>query len=79
MLAEGKVRTHCFPSAHVLDVSAQIPAILKGDESVGAVMLQLGVNDTKMRQTETLKRDVRTASQVSMRCIDMKVSEDCFL
>ncbi len=33
-LAEGKVHTHCFPGAHVLDVSAQIPAILKDDESV---------------------------------------------
>uniref|UniRef100_A0A671QCJ1 Uncharacterized protein n=1 Tax=Sinocyclocheilus anshuiensis TaxID=1608454 RepID=A0A671QCJ1_9TELE len=30
-LAEGKVHTHCFPGARVLDVSAQIPAILKGD------------------------------------------------
>ncbi len=36
-LAEGKVHTHCFPGARVLDVSAQIPAILKDDESVGAV------------------------------------------
>ncbi len=39
MLAEGNVRTHCFPGAHVLDVSAQIPAILKGDESVAAVVI----------------------------------------
>ncbi len=37
-LAEGKLRTHCFPGARVLDVSAQIPAILKDDESVGAVV-----------------------------------------
>ncbi len=59
-LAEGKVRTHCFPGARVLDVSAQIPAILKGDESVGAVVLHAGVNDTKVRQTETLKRDFRS-------------------
>ncbi len=29
-LAEGKVHTHCFTGACVLDVSAQIPAILKG-------------------------------------------------
>ncbi len=28
-LAEGKVHTHRFPGARVLDVSAQIPAILK--------------------------------------------------
>ncbi len=28
--AEGKVRAHCcFPGAHVLNVSAQIPAILR--------------------------------------------------
>ncbi len=33
-LAEGKVHTHCFPGARVLDVSAQILAILKDDESV---------------------------------------------
>ncbi len=42
------------------DVSAQIPAILKDDESVGAVVLHAGVNDTKLRQTETLKRDFRS-------------------
>ncbi len=59
-LAEGKVRTLCFPGAHVLYVSAQIPAILKGDESIAAVVIHAGVNDTKMRQTETLKRDFRS-------------------
>ncbi len=58
--AEGKVRTHCFPGARVLDVSAQIPTILKGDESIAAVVIHAGVNDTKMRQTETLKRDFRS-------------------
>ncbi len=31
-LAEGKVHTHCLPGARVLDVSVQIPAILKDDE-----------------------------------------------
>ncbi len=59
-LAEGKVHTHCFPGARVFDVSAQIPAILKEDESVAAVVIHAGVNDTKLRQTETLKRDFRT-------------------
>ncbi len=59
-LAKGKVHTHCFPGARVLDVSAQIPAILKDDESVRAVVLHAGVNDTKLRQTETLKRDFRS-------------------
>ncbi len=62
MLAEGKVHTHCFSGARVLDVSAQIPAILK-DESiaaVAAVVIHTGVNDTKLRQTETLKRDFRS-------------------
>ncbi len=59
-LAEGKVHTHCFPGARVLDVSAQISAILKDDESVAAVVIHAGVNDTKLRQTETLKRDFRS-------------------
>ncbi len=59
-LAEGKVHTHCFPGARVLDVSAQIPAILKSDESIGAVVLHAGVKDTKLQQTETLKRDFRS-------------------
>ncbi len=54
-LAEDKVRTHCFPGALVLNVSAQIPVIPKGDESVAAVVIHVGVNDTKMRQTEPLK------------------------
>uniref|UniRef100_A0A671QL14 SGNH hydrolase-type esterase domain-containing protein n=1 Tax=Sinocyclocheilus anshuiensis TaxID=1608454 RepID=A0A671QL14_9TELE len=57
-LAEGK-HTHCFPGGRVLNVFAQIPAILKGDESPGA-MLHTGVNDTKLRQTETLKRDFKS-------------------
>ncbi|XP_059393365.1 uncharacterized protein LOC132126252 [Carassius carassius] len=59
-LAEGKVHTHCFPGARVLDVSAQIPAILKADESPRAVVLHAGVNDTTLRQTETLKWDFRS-------------------
>ncbi len=59
-LAKGKVHTHCFPGACVLYVSAQIPAILNGDESVAAVVIHAGVNDTKLRQTETLKRDFRS-------------------
>ncbi len=59
-LAEGKVHTHCFPGACILDVSAQIPAILKDDERVAAVVIHVGVNDTKLRQTETLKRDFRS-------------------
>ncbi len=59
-LAEGKVHTHCFPGASVLNVSAQIDTILKEDESFGSVVLHAGVNDTKLRQTETLKRDFRS-------------------
>ncbi len=54
------MHTHCFPGARVLDVSAQIPAILKDDESVAAVLIHMGVNDTKLRQTETLKRDFKS-------------------
>ncbi|KAL0199128.1 hypothetical protein M9458_007668, partial [Cirrhinus mrigala] len=34
-----------------------IPAILKDGESIGAIVLHAGVNDTKLRQTEVLKRD----------------------
>ncbi len=59
-LAEGKVHTHCFLGARILNVSAQIPAVLKGDESVGLVVLHAGVNDTKLWQTETLKKDFRS-------------------
>ncbi len=58
-LAEGKVHTHCLPGARVLDVSVQIPAILKDDESVAAVVIHAGANDTKLRQTETLKRGLQ--------------------
>ncbi len=57
---EGKVHTHCLPGARVLDVSAQIPAILKEDESTAAVVIHTGANDTKLRQTETLKKDFRS-------------------
>ncbi|XP_056616206.1 uncharacterized protein LOC130431283 isoform X1 [Triplophysa dalaica] len=57
---EGKVRTHCFPGARVLDVSAQVTSILKEDARVGAVVLHAGVNDVRMRQSEILKRDFRS-------------------
>ncbi len=59
-LAEGKVHTHGLPGARVLDVSVQISAILKDDESVAAVVIHAGANDTKLRQTKTLKRDFRS-------------------
>ncbi len=52
------MHTHCLTGACVLDVSVQIPAILKDDESVAAVVIHAGANDTKLRQTETLKRDL---------------------
>ncbi len=42
-LAEGKVHTHCLPGARVLDVSVQIPAILKDDESIAAVVIHAGL------------------------------------
>ncbi len=62
-LAEGKMHTHCFPGARVLDVSVYIPAILNDDESIAAAVIHaggLGVNDTKLQQTETPKRDFRS-------------------
>ncbi|KAG1929683.1 hypothetical protein F2P79_022851 [Pimephales promelas] len=46
---KDKVRTHCFPGAHVLDVVAQVPEILNGDECVGAVVLNVGANDIRLR------------------------------
>ncbi len=42
-LAEGKVHSLLFPWCSVLDVSAQIPAILKDDESIAAVVIQRGL------------------------------------
>ncbi|KAG1949142.1 hypothetical protein F2P79_011955 [Pimephales promelas] len=57
---KGKVRTHCFPGARVLDVAAQVPEILNGDERVGAVVLHAGTNDIRLRQTEVLKKDYRS-------------------
>ncbi|XP_056099086.1 uncharacterized protein LOC130077779 [Rhinichthys klamathensis goyatoka] len=56
-LGKGKVRSHCFPGARVLDIAAQVPEILTGDERVGAVVLHAGGSDVRLRQTEVLKRD----------------------
>ncbi|XP_026056608.1 uncharacterized protein LOC113042195 isoform X2 [Carassius auratus] len=56
MLAEGKVHTHCFPGAHVLDISAQIPVILKGEGSIGVDMLHAGVNDNAAADGDTEER-----------------------
>ncbi|KAG1935614.1 hypothetical protein F2P79_019155 [Pimephales promelas] len=46
---KDKVCTHCSPGAHVLDVAAQVPEILNGDERVGAVVLNVGANDIRLR------------------------------
>ncbi|KAK3509648.1 hypothetical protein QTP70_008082 [Hemibagrus guttatus] len=51
--AKGKVRTRCLPGARVLNVSAQVSAILK--KNIGAVILHAGTNDIRLRQTEILK------------------------
>ncbi|KAK3568628.1 hypothetical protein QTP86_011442 [Hemibagrus guttatus] len=56
--AKGKVRTCCLPGAHVLDVSAQVPAILK--KNIRAVVLHAGTNDIRLRQMEILKKDFRS-------------------
>ncbi|KAK3572992.1 hypothetical protein QTP86_011855 [Hemibagrus guttatus] len=56
--AKGKVHTRCLPGARVLDVSAQVPAILK--KNIGAVVLHAGTNDIGLRQTEILKKDFRS-------------------
>ncbi|KAK3542574.1 hypothetical protein QTP86_030521 [Hemibagrus guttatus] len=45
--AKGKVHTRCFPGARVLDVSAQVPAILK--KNIGAVVLHAGTNNIRRR------------------------------
>ncbi|XP_057190776.1 uncharacterized protein LOC130554903 isoform X3 [Triplophysa rosa] len=37
-----------------------VPAILKDDANVGAVVLHTGVNDVRMRQSEILNRDFRS-------------------
>ncbi len=56
------MHTHCLTGACVLDVSVQIPrsvtSVIRYDESVAAVVIHAGANDTKLRQTETLKRDL---------------------
>ncbi len=65
-LAEGKVRTHCFPGARILDVSAQIPAILKGDESVAAVVMHQDVADGDTEEgLQEPDRDGTQSSQVT--------------
>ncbi|KAG1949123.1 hypothetical protein F2P79_011939 [Pimephales promelas] len=46
---KDKVCTRCFPGANVLDVAAQVPEILNGDERVAAVLLNVGANDIRLR------------------------------
>ncbi|KAK3527744.1 hypothetical protein QTP86_002764, partial [Hemibagrus guttatus] len=63
--AKGKVHTRCLPGARVLDVSAQVPAILK--KNIGAVVLHAGTNDIRLRQTEILKKDFRSLVELNSR------------
>ncbi|KAK3528902.1 hypothetical protein QTP70_012084 [Hemibagrus guttatus] len=57
-VAKGKVHTRCLPGARVLDVSAQVPAILK--KNIRAVVLHAGTNDIRLRQTEIQRKDFRS-------------------
>ncbi|KAK3575113.1 hypothetical protein QTP86_020799, partial [Hemibagrus guttatus] len=61
--AKGKVHTRCLPGARVLDVSAQVPAILK--KNIGAVVLHAGTNDIRLRQMEILKKDFRSLVELA--------------
>ncbi|KAK3554111.1 hypothetical protein QTP70_019212, partial [Hemibagrus guttatus] len=76
-VAKGKVRTCCLPGARVLDVSAQVPAILK--KNIGAVVLHAGTNDIRLRQTEILKKDFRSlvekAPTVLMACTQAELEQ----
>ncbi|KAK3516927.1 hypothetical protein QTP70_028218 [Hemibagrus guttatus] len=56
--AKGKVHTRYLPGACVLDVSAQVLAIL--NKNIGGVVLHAGMNDIRLRQTEILKKDFRS-------------------
>ncbi|KAK3529756.1 hypothetical protein QTP86_003029 [Hemibagrus guttatus] len=56
--AKGKVRTRCLPGARVLDVAAQVPAVL--NKNIKVVDLHAGTNDIRLRQTEILKKDFRS-------------------
>ncbi|XP_073782667.1 uncharacterized protein [Danio rerio] len=47
------VCTHCFAGARVDNVSAMVTAILSAGESIGAVVLHVGTNDTGLQQTES--------------------------
>ncbi|XP_058234877.1 uncharacterized protein LOC131345824 isoform X2 [Hemibagrus wyckioides] len=55
--AKGKVHTRCFPGARVVDVAAQVRAILT--KNIGAMVLHAGTNDIRLRQTEILKKDFK--------------------
>ncbi|KAK3530863.1 hypothetical protein QTP70_003631 [Hemibagrus guttatus] len=76
--AKGKVHTRCLPGARVLDVSTQVPAILK--KNIGAVVLHAGTNDIGLRQTEILKKDFRSlVEKADMACRDMSTTLSQFI
>ncbi|KAK3540185.1 hypothetical protein QTP70_027710, partial [Hemibagrus guttatus] len=58
-MAKDKVRTRCLPGARVLDVSAQVPAIL--NKNIGAVVLHAGMNNIRLRQTKDFRSLVEKA------------------
>ncbi|KAK3564318.1 hypothetical protein QTP86_012405 [Hemibagrus guttatus] len=74
--AKGKVRTRCLSSARVLDVSAQVPAILKNN--IGAVVLHAGMNDIRLRQTEILKKDFRSVVEKDRKYSRTNFGNLCF-
>ena len=53
----GPCKVHCFPGARVRDIQRRLPSILAGYTKVSTIIVHVGTNDIRARQTEVLKAD----------------------
>uniref|UniRef100_A0A8C6K9T5 SGNH hydrolase-type esterase domain-containing protein n=1 Tax=Nothobranchius furzeri TaxID=105023 RepID=A0A8C6K9T5_NOTFU len=49
--------THSFPGAKVMDIAKRIPELIHNHPTVSKIIIHAGTNDTRMQQSELLKRD----------------------
>lgn len=53
----GPCKVHCFPGARVRDIHRRLPSILAGYTKISTIIVHVGTNNIRARQSEVLKAD----------------------
>ena len=58
--SSGPSKTLCFPGARILDIKHRLPTILTKYSNISTIIIHIGTNDIRARQSEVLKQDFQS-------------------